>query len=148
MTFASAVGTVSRATKVVEHIAMWGRKQTLTSANEKLDKSWLCNMWSGTMAQCRLHDVSIFHFLLLSMLCGCANSAGTWGANATLTPGWARVKTAASDAVKDPKTWVPLVAAALFTIDDFDQQTVDWATRHNPLFGNVEDANKRCLHRP
>lgn len=46
----------------------------------------------------------------------------------------------AADAVKDPKTWVPLVSAALFAIDDFDQQTVDWATRHNPLFGNVEDA--------
>jgi hypothetical protein len=28
----------------------------------------------------------------------------------------------------------------LFAIDDFDEQTLDWATRRNPLFGNIEDA--------
>lgn len=78
--------------------------------------------------------------LVLSLLGGCTSSGGNWGASATFSPGWARIKTAASDAAKDPKTWVPLVSAALFAIDDFDQQTVDWATRHSPLFGNVEDA--------
>ena len=93
------------------------------------------------MVQCRSHYFKIVAvLLLLSMLGGCASSGGTWGTNATIFPGWARVKTAARDAAKDPKTWVPLVSAALFAIDDFDQQTVDWATRHNPLFGNMEDA--------
>lgn len=93
------------------------------------------------MARCRSHYFTIILFLLLlSMLGGCASSGGTWGANATISPGWARVRTAATDAAKDPKTWVPLISAAFFAIDDFDQRTVDWATRHNPLFGNVEDA--------
>ncbi|MCZ6656508.1 MAG: hypothetical protein O7C67_04375 [Gammaproteobacteria bacterium] len=94
----------------------------------------------GTMAQGKSRYFTIVILLLLSLLGSCASSGGAWGANATIFPVWARVKTAATDAAKDPKTWVPLVSAALFAIDDFDQQTVDWATRNNPLFGNVENA--------
>ena len=80
--------------------------------------------------------------LILSsiLINGCASHNGNWGANTTLTPGWRKINEAAFAALKDPHTWAPLIAAAAFSMDDFDQQTVDWATRRNPIFGNAKDA--------
>lgn len=65
---------------------------------------------------------------------------GDWGSNATVTPGWERVRQSARDAATSPHTWVPLAGAALFSIRDFDEQTVEWASSHNPIFGNRKDA--------
>jgi hypothetical protein len=81
--------------------------------------------------------VVLLYVLLLS---SCASPGGNWGANVTLSPGWEKVKLSARRAVKDPHTWVPLVSAAAFGIDDFDQQAADWATRRTPVFGDREDA--------
>lgn len=82
--------------------------------------------------------------LVLISLGGCSTTGGgwggEWGAGATLMPGWNKVKQSALNAAKDPHTWVPLIAALAFGIDDFDQQTVDWASEHTPLFGGIEDA--------
>jgi membrane-associated phospholipid phosphatase len=88
---------------------------------------------------------SIAHrtFLLLSiaLASGCATQAGgNWGAATTFTPGWDRVGEAARKAVTDPLTWVPTAGAAVFAITDLDDEVLEWATDHNPIFGNIEDA--------
>ena len=77
--------------------------------------------------------------LCLVFISGCSTT-GNWGSQATFRPGWQRVKQAAINAAKDPKTWIPLVSAAVFGTRDYDQKTVDWATKNTPVFGSVEDA--------
>ncbi len=42
--------------------------------------------------------------------------------------------------MKSPHIWVPLAAAALFSIGDFDEDTLDWALRHHPLSSDRQDA--------
>jgi len=81
--------------------------------------------------------------LIFSMvLSGCSTTSGHWGASTTLTPSWSTIKTSAKSALYNPNTWVPLAGAALWSIDDWDHQTVEWAAEHNPLFGSREDASK------
>jgi hypothetical protein len=65
-----------------------------------------------------------------------------WGEEATLTPGWDRVRESAVNAAKDPWTWGPLLGAAAFQIDDFDRRTADWAREHTPVFGSPSGAEQ------
>jgi membrane-associated phospholipid phosphatase len=44
------------------------------------------------------------------------------------------------DAFFDWQTIGPLVGAAVFAVDDFDERASDWATNHTPIFGSVDDA--------
>jgi membrane-associated phospholipid phosphatase len=69
---------------------------------------------------------------------GCAtmSSGSPWGANATLTPGWERIRASAVNAAKDPYVWVPVTGAAVFQIGDWDREVADWARREQPIFGN------------
>jgi hypothetical protein len=78
------------------------------------------------------------------LLSGCATLPdGTgWGEQATLTPGWDRVRESAVGAAKDPWTWVPLLGAAAFQIDDFDRRTADWARERTPVFGSQNSAEQ------
>lgn len=82
---------------------------------------------------------SILLLLSCALLGGCS-SHGNWGADTTLVPGWQTIKHAAIHAAVDPHTWVPLAGAVVFSIDDFDERTVDWAGKHTPLSGDVDDA--------
>ena len=71
---------------------------------------------------------------------GCSTQDGNWGGPSTLRPGWHAIGRCAKNAAMDPHTWMPLIAAGAFVIDDHDQRAVDWAARHNPLFGSIENA--------
>lgn len=80
--------------------------------------------------------------LLLALLSvgGCISPGAEWGDAATLGPGWDHVKQSATTAVKSPHIWVPLAGAALFSIGNFDEDTLDWALRHHPLSSDRQDA--------
>lgn len=73
---------------------------------------------------------------------GCATvpDGSGWGENATLRPGWQRVRESAVNAARDPHVWVPLAGAALFQVDNLDHRVSDWAQRETPVFGSQEDA--------
>lgn len=84
--------------------------------------------------------------LILTLTCaaGCStlpNGRG-WGEDATIRPGWDRVRESAVNAVKDPWVWGPLAGAALFQIDNFDHRTSDWAREHTPVFGSQKNAEQ------
>jgi membrane-associated phospholipid phosphatase len=72
--------------------------------------------------------------------CGTLPSGRAWGEEATITPGWTRVKEAAQNAARDPWVWGPLAAAAALQINDLDRQTSDWAREHTPVFGSEMNA--------
>ncbi|MEW6747821.1 MAG: phosphatase PAP2 family protein [Planctomycetota bacterium] len=84
---------------------------------------------------------------LLLLVIGSSSGCGTlpngkrWGEDAALFPGWERLGEAAASAATDPLTWVPLAGAAVFQIDDWDENLSDWATDHTPLFGSAERAS-------
>jgi membrane-associated phospholipid phosphatase len=83
-------------------------------------------------------------FLAAAVLAGggtLPNGRG-WGQDATLFPGWRRVRDAAVNAVTAPATWVPAAGAIVLQVDDMDGNLADWATDHVPLFGSQEDAER------
>jgi membrane-associated phospholipid phosphatase len=76
----------------------------------------------------------------LLLLCGGCTTLPTgrgWGADATIRPGWDRVRDAAVTAARDPWVWAPLAGAAAFQINSFDRRTSDWARENTPLFGST-----------
>ena len=84
--------------------------------------------------------VMLFPLLGLS---GCATTDGpALGETATLRPGWARLQQAFNQAVRDPKVWAPMLAAALLQIDDWDEDISDRLREDTPLFGSSEDAER------
>ena len=81
--------------------------------------------------------------LLLVFLSGCSGPSGVrWGANATLSPGWQRVGTAATDAFTSPWTWGPFLGAAACGIGSVDAGISDWAREETPLFGSNARAGR------
>lgn len=63
-----------------------------------------------------------------------------WGANVTITPGWARIRTAAARTVTDPWVWAPLAGAAALQAGNFDRRLSRWGRRRNPIFGSEANA--------
>lgn len=86
--------------------------------------------------------------LLLALLalalagCGTLPSGRGWGEDATLRPGWERVRASAANAARDPWVWAPLAGAAVLQIDDLDRRTADWARGHTPIFGSQRNAEQ------
>lgn len=81
--------------------------------------------------------------LCLAALCGACGTlpnGHAWGEDATATPGWQRVREAASRAARSPRVWVPIVGAALLQVDDWDREIADWAREETPIFGSVDHA--------
>jgi len=74
--------------------------------------------------------------------CGTLFSGRGWGRDATLTPGWQRIKSSAVNAAVSPETWGPLAGAMALQIDDMDQRISDWASENNPVFGSMENAGE------
>jgi hypothetical protein len=75
-------------------------------------------------------------------LAGCAtlpNGHG-WGADATTSPGWARVGDAAVGALRSPEFWGPLVAATVLQVDGWDRAVSNSARTHTPVFGSRANA--------
>jgi membrane-associated phospholipid phosphatase len=90
------------------------------------------------------------HMLRLSLplitallLSGCTSlpNGQRWGENATVSPGWERVRTSAVNAARDPWVWGPLLGAAALQIDDWDRRTSDWAREETPIFGSQNNAS-------
>ena len=81
-------------------------------------------------------------FLFLLILTGCAALPGArrWGEDATMSPGWERVRVAAADAARNPWVWVPLAGAAGLQIGSWDRKISDWAIRETPVFGSPRNA--------
>jgi membrane-associated phospholipid phosphatase len=63
------------------------------------------------------------------------------GEDATISPGWERVRESARSAARDPWVWAPLAGAAILQIDGWDEQITDWAVRETPVFGSVQNAS-------
>ena len=78
--------------------------------------------------------------VIFTTSCGTLQNERGWGQDAIYPIGWGRVGRAAKNAVLDPVTWISAGAAAVFAIDDFDEKTSDWATKHTPIFGSVSRA--------
>jgi membrane-associated phospholipid phosphatase len=79
---------------------------------------------------------------LISAGCSTLPSGRGWGADATVQPGWARVRQAASDAAKDPWVWAPAVGALAFQVNSFDRKTSDWARENTPIYGSTGNAER------
>jgi len=92
--------------------------------------------WSATFSTLVLAGC-----LALTSGCGTLRDGGSWGRDALYPVQWKRIPQAAKRALLDPGTWLPAVGAAVFTIDDFDQKTADWASANTPIFGSQSAAN-------
>lgn len=93
--------------------------------------------------------VRIYVFLSLVLIilpvsfgCGTLSNGRGWGQDATLTPGWNRVKESAVNAALSPETWIPVAISMGLMIDEADERVSDWASKNNPLFGSQENADK------
>lgn len=75
---------------------------------------------------------------------GCATlpSGRGWGEDATIRPGWDRVRAAAVTTVRDPWVWAPLAGAAAFQFASLDRRTSDWARENTPVFGSTSGAEQ------
>jgi hypothetical protein len=74
--------------------------------------------------------------------CSTLPNGRLWGGDATLTPGWERVRESALTAGRDPWVWAPLLGAAVVQIDDWDHRVSDWAREHTPVFDSTHDAEE------
>ena len=74
---------------------------------------------------------------------GCSSTGPKWGANATWTPGWARMQSAAVGAATDPGTWIPAAGAAAIVATDNDERLSDLYWDDKPVFGSEERASDR-----
>jgi hypothetical protein len=79
----------------------------------------------------------------LSVLAGCGTlpNGKRWGEEATISPGWDRVGSAAYHSLVSPLTWVPAAGAAFVQIGNWDHKISRWASDRTPVFGSRENAN-------
>jgi hypothetical protein len=79
--------------------------------------------------------------LMMSQGCGTLSNGRRWGQDATLTPGWERIKESAVNAALSPETWGPVAGAIVLQINDMDKGISDWASDKHPVFGSGEKAS-------
>lgn len=84
--------------------------------------------------------------VMVSSACSSLPNGRLWGEDATLTPGWERVRESAIHASRDPWVWAPLIGSAVFQIDDWDHRVSDWAREHTPVFGSTHGAEDWSDH--
>jgi hypothetical protein len=92
--------------------------------------------------------VPIFVMFSLSLItlpilqgCGTLSNGRGWGQDATLTPGWDRIKESAVNAALSPETWMPVAASLALQVDDMDKRISDWASKKTPVFGSNQNAS-------
>ena len=91
----------------------------------------------------RSATIRLASLAICALFTGCgtlANGRG-WGQDATLAPGWPRVRAAALKNLEDPVTWLPVAGAAVMQIDDWDRRISDWARDETPIFGSTQHAS-------
>ena len=91
--------------------------------------------------------ILLFLFLALITLlmfqgCGTLSNGRGWGQDATLTPGWDRIKESAANAALSPETWIPVATSLALQIGDMDKRISHWASDNNPVFGSRKNASK------
>ncbi|MCZ6559827.1 MAG: phosphatase PAP2 family protein [Gammaproteobacteria bacterium] len=93
------------------------------------------------MKQSRLLvNAAMVSIALLLCSCGTLPNGRGWGQDATIKPGWQRIRESAVHAAKSPYTWAPLAGALLLQIDDWDKNISEWAVDKTPLFGSQRSA--------
>lgn len=87
-------------------------------------------------------------FLFMSMVslvtlqgCGTLSNGHRWGEDATISPGWERIKRSAVNAALSPETWGPVAGALVLQVDDMDSRISDWATTNHPVFRSQQNAS-------
>jgi hypothetical protein len=80
---------------------------------------------------------------LLMFCTGCSTlpNGRAWGEDATIAPGWSKIRHSAAKAASSPQVWAPLAAAFVLQIKDWDEDIADSAADDNPLFGSRQDAD-------
>ncbi|MHC4475975.1 MAG: phosphatase PAP2 family protein [Planctomycetota bacterium] len=71
--------------------------------------------------------------------CGTLENGRGWGQDIVVWPDGKRLRNAAWNALRDPRTIIPAVGAGVFAVEEFDKNVSNWATKCNPIFGS-EDA--------
>jgi membrane-associated phospholipid phosphatase len=89
-----------------------------------------------------LNTVTLLLIAAVVTGCGTLPNGRGWGQDATLFPGWKRVRDAAVNAAFAPKTWIPAIGALALQVDDMDTEIAEWAADTMPLFGTADDAGK------
>ncbi|HUT69132.1 MAG TPA: phosphatase PAP2 family protein [Desulfatiglandales bacterium] len=87
-----------------------------------------------------LNTVTLLLIAAVFTGCGTLPNGRGWGQDATLFPGWKRVREAAVNAATAPKTWIPAAAALVLQVDDMDTEISEWAADTVPVFGSADDA--------
>jgi hypothetical protein len=103
-----------------------------------------CSHGSYPLVNLLNYQILTISFILLAMINGCAtlpNGRG-WGQDATLSPGWNRMKQAAIGAILSLETWAPVGTALILQVDDMDKRLSNWASGHTPIFGSQESADR------
>jgi len=74
-------------------------------------------------------------FLAVLLLAGCAGQrpGGPWGMR---WPSAGEAGEAAVAAARSPATWLPLAAAAVLQVNDWDEEVSAWAADERPVFGD------------
>jgi hypothetical protein len=72
--------------------------------------------------------------------CGTLSNGHKWGGDATLSPGWDRIKTSAVSAALSPETWAPVAGALALQISNMDHHISNWASDKHPIFGSGKNA--------
>lgn len=81
-------------------------------------------------------------FTLGSLGCGTLQNGHGWGQDATLTPGWARIKQAALNAAASPATWATAAGGVALKVGNADGKITKWASEKTPVFGSRENAER------
>jgi hypothetical protein len=89
---------------------------------------------------CELRTGIVFLLFSVSAGCGTLPDGHGWGQQATLLPGWDRIRSAAWNAASSPHVWAPVGAALLLQIDGADEAISEWAVEETPLFGSNQKA--------
>jgi hypothetical protein len=85
----------------------------------------------------------LFLFVLLIIQgCGTLSNGQKWGRDATLAPGWDRIKSSAVNAALSPETWGPVAGALALQAGHMDRRISDWASDNHPVFGSQDNADK------
>jgi hypothetical protein len=119
------------------HLFLWGR-HGIMNQQSLIDHS------PGNILF-KAFRIYVFLFLVLIILpvffgCGTLSNGRGWGKDATLTPGWNRIKESAVNAASSPETWIPVAISVGLMIDEADERISDWASNNNLLFGSQENA--------
>jgi hypothetical protein len=114
-----------------------------------LTLNWEINMNSyPDLLHCHTVRKNFTLFLFMSAIslitlqgCGTLANGHRWGEDATISPGWERVKKSAVNAALSPETWGPVAGALVLQVDHMDKRISNWATTNHPVFGSQQNAS-------